>query len=536
MREVLRDKQARIALLWRQRDFTEAMGVLKEMYATPDARELQDVWNGVLYNLACGYALLGQPDSAFYFLGEALDAGWSDLRHTREDSDLVSMHGDPRFTGILARLQQKQSFWDNPAWNTPFKARLSEEERVAGLSKLWSEAKYNFVYFDRLTGLNWDSLYVAYLPLVRRAKTTKNYYLVLEEFFAQLHDGHTGVTPPAELMTALFARPMLDTRLLDDRVLVTAVDSSLRLRGITPGVEITAINGTSTLDYANRRVIPFIGASTPQDLNVRAYTWLLLAGDLKRDVRVTFRDMDGRMFSQDLPRVMRKFGPLADLPPVDFRMLTGNIAYVGLNTFNDDHVVSRFDSLFPSLASADGLILDLRQNGGGNSGTGWSILGYLTDKPFLSSQWRTRDYRPTFRAWGRDQSWFGEAAYELQPHASKHFLKPVIVLAGPQTYSAAEDFCAVFDAMQRGRILGEATGGSTGQPLMFTLPGGGSARICTKHDRYPDGTEFVGLGIAPDRVVATGVDDIRAGRDPVLEAALDELHQSPPANYNAMDH
>jgi hypothetical protein len=61
----------------------------------------------------------------------------------------------------------------------------------------------------------------------------------------------------------------------------------------------------------------------------------------------------------------------------------------------------------------------------------------------------------------------------------------VLVLTSARTYSAAEDFVVAFDAMQRGRIVGEATGGSTGQPLLFDLPGGGKARICTKRDSYP---------------------------------------------------
>jgi len=102
----------------------------------------------------------------------------------------------------------------------------------------------------------------------------------------------------------------------------------------------------------------------------------------------------------------------------------------------------------------------------------------------------------------------------------------VVVLTSAHTYSAAEDFAVVFDAMKRGKIVGEPSGGSTGQPLVIALPGGGSARICTKHDRYPDGKEFVGVGIQPDIVVRPTVADFRAGRDTVLDAAIRELERS----------
>jgi hypothetical protein len=58
------------------------------------------------------------------------------------------------------------------------------------------------------------------------------------------------------------------------------------------------------------------------------------------------------------------------------------------------------------------------------------------------------------------------------------------------------------------------------------LPGGGNARICSKRDTYPDGREFVGIGIQPDKVVRPTLADLRAGRDTVLEAALKELKLS----------
>jgi C-terminal processing protease CtpA/Prc len=77
--------------------------------------------------------------------------------------------------------------------------------------------------------------------------------------------------------------------------------------------------------------------------------------------------------------------------------------------------------------------------------------------------------------------------------------------------------------MRRGPIVGQATGGSTGQPLYVQLPGGGVARICTKADTYPDGRAWVGHGIQPTVKAAPTVADVRAGRDTVLEAALKTL-------------
>jgi len=71
--------------------------------------------------------------------------------------------------------------------------------------------------------------------------------------------------------------------------------------------------------------------------------------------------------------------------------------------------------------------------------------------------------------------------------------------------------------------VGEATGGSTGQPLVFRLPGGGLERICVKRDVCADGREFVGKGIQPTIEVARTPEDFRAGRDAALARAVKEL-------------
>ena len=76
--------------------------------------------------------------------------------------------------------------------------------------------------------------------------------------------------------------------------------------------------------------------------------------------------------------------------------------------------------------------------------------------------------------------------------------------------------------MKRGRVIGQPSGGSTGQPLVITLPGGGMLGICTKHDSMPDGTEFVGVGVQPDIPVVPTVADVRAKRDATLLRAVEE--------------
>ncbi len=58
----------------------------------------------VLYNLACSLALTGQADEAMDALRRAIELGYEDVAHMLQDEDLVSLHGDARFTRLLERL------------------------------------------------------------------------------------------------------------------------------------------------------------------------------------------------------------------------------------------------------------------------------------------------------------------------------------------------------------------------------------------------------------------------------------------------
>ena len=85
----------------------------------------------------------------------------------------------------------------------------------------------------------------------------------------------------------------------------------------------------------------------------------------------------------------------------EFKRLPNDVAYVALNSFGPEQIVQEFRNHIDTINSCKGLIIDLRANGGGNSPNGYQIIGHLTDKPFLTSRWRTREHKPVYKAWGR---------------------------------------------------------------------------------------------------------------------------------------
>jgi hypothetical protein len=62
----------------------------------------------VYYNLACSYALTGQKDEALGALREALELGYRDLEHIRQDQDLEILRGDRRYVELVEQLHAQR--------------------------------------------------------------------------------------------------------------------------------------------------------------------------------------------------------------------------------------------------------------------------------------------------------------------------------------------------------------------------------------------------------------------------------------------
>ncbi|HXB34240.1 MAG TPA: S41 family peptidase [Puia sp.] len=472
----------------------------------------------VYLDLAQAYTIGHQPDSALYCLDQAYKVGrYPDIPDLLlGDSSFSPLWPNPRFKRFIAKYRHENSLWADSSLSTPYQANLPYEEKVAGLSLLWSMAKYNFVHFD-LVDIDWDKTYLDYLSQLKTTTDTKSYYRLLTRFYAQLQDGHTNVYPPDAIRKDFYSRPPIRSALIEGRVFVTEVWSdSLRHTGIVPGLEILQIDGQPVIDYAEKNVAPYESSSTPQDMRVREFNYALLAGP-DQPVNLTCKEPNGRTWTRAVAR--SGYTDVKRSPSVEFRRI-GTIGYLTLNDFGDNKVPKIVDSLFPQIETTSALIIDIRKNGGGSSNNGLAVLAMLTDKPFSVSLAKQRKYisRP-----GEETEWENFDPETMNPSKKHHYAKPVALLIGPQTFSAAEDCAVAFDAMHRGPLIGVATGGSTGQPILFKLPGGGTARVCAKHDSYPDGKEFIGVGIQPTVKVEPTIRDVQTGTDATLQKALELL-------------
>ena len=404
--------------------------------------------------------------------------------------------------------------------------KLTEAERLAGFVKLWSEIKYNFAFFDQVPELDWDEVLKEYLPKVQQAESAEQYYRLLKQCVALLKDGHTSVGGPSG--EPMF-RPPMEIRSLRGKAVIVEITPADKIKNpkrrqallkadLKLGEEITHIDGRPIKEILEQDIYPYIFASTGQWRDLKAYP-KLSNGEDGTEVKLRIKGLDGA--ERDVTLIRGTYPYTLRGQGFSFRKLADDIAYVNLHSFGSEEIVKQFDEVFEKIQKAKGLIIDVRENGGGSTSIGNAIISYLTNKPLKGSHWKTRQYMPAFRAWGKKEQWYEGDHDIVMPRKEGTFNGPIVVLTGPDTYSAAEDFVVVLHASGRATVVGEKTGGSTGQPLRIDLPGGGSARICTKWDSYPDGREFVGVGIIPDVEVNPTLANIAAGHDVILEKGLE---------------
>jgi C-terminal processing protease CtpA/Prc len=505
----------------------EAIDVLEELRGAPAVRARSEDYPRLLLRLARAYALRGDIDRSLERVVEVVATGYVPLHDIERSEEFALVRRDPRFAELIAGARTHLAPWDR-IWRRPggleeWSDTLALAQRMYGLSSFWSSVKVAYAYVDRLGGRDWDSAYLAAIEETAGSSSTLAYYRLVQRLAALLGDGHTSVLIPPELIDSVGFYPPVRTRLVEDRVVVTGVLEPLGIgASIEAGDEIVSIDGVPPALYVERSVAPWISASSPQDMRVRCYDHFLLAGPVLSTVQLVVRDAGGTLHPCYLERTWCR-DEFATHPTVEHHRLGADVGYIAINSFDDEYVVPLFELALRSLGEMRALVIDLRENTGGQSRLAFDVLARLMVPSFQTHRWETPMYRSYFHARGRSVEWHTEAAGAHEGFGGRAFAGPVALLVGPRTLSAAEHFAAAFAFARRGPIVGEPTGGSTGHTLDVSLPGGGSVRITTTRDYYPDGTIYNGTGVPATHDVRATVDDIRAGRDPVLIAALEAL-------------
>ncbi len=202
---------------------------------------------------------------------------------------------------------------------------------------------------------------------------------------------------------------------------------------------------------------------------------------------------------------------------LQYRILDDNIGYVYYESFADGIGEGNMDEVMEHLMLCQGMILDIRSNGGGNLSNAEKLAARFTNEETLVGYMQHKT--------GPEHNDFSDMEEQrLTPSGNIRWQKDVVVLTNRSVYSAANEFVKYMKCLPGVTVVGDSTGGGAGMPFNSSLPNSWYVRFsaCPMYDRDGQATEF---GIAPDYKVSLTTEDFLRGRDTMIEYARQLLSQ-----------
>ena len=402
-----------------------------------------------------------------------------------------------------------------------------------------------------------DSVYAS----IDKPMNDIDFYKLMMNVVANLRCVHTSISLSQERERAAASNLKLlpfDVMIVNEKAYISETfDSSLQR-----GFEIQTIN-----DLPVDQIVQKMLAIIPTDgYNTTNKYQLLNRGMFRRTYALLMPSSDTFVIDGiDASRQARRVKVAAIAPDFNRRppsaqdpiswQLQDSTGILNLRSFqvNTSEFARRIDSFFIQLhkRKIKRLIIDLRNNGGGNNVNVSELYSYFADEPFyhlrkteVSKQSISyRNHISNIAEYDNLQARLArDSSYEIvqypgrslrEPKSTNHFNGKLIVLVNGATISAASEFVALIHGNKRGTIIGEETGGghygsTGGSYLNLVLPNSQlRARIPTIRifTAVPEDLKKQphGRGVIPDYPVNYSIDDILKGRDRVMEMALEIL-------------
>jgi hypothetical protein len=194
--------------------------------------------------------------------------------------------------------------------------------------------------------------------------------------------------------------------------------------------------------------------------------------------------------------------------------IINNVGYIRYSSFQSGVSGSTFDYLLSKYSGLKGIIIDIRDNGGGSISNVSVMASRFVKTPTLVGYTRYKS--------GPSHDEFSDFyERELEP-AGRHFPGKVVVLTNRSVYSAANDFASVMAELPNVTLIGDQTGGGGGAPISSELPNGWRFRFST-NQLLNSKKEQIENGVPPDIKVDMLKSQEDQGIDTILETALDFL-------------
>jgi carboxyl-terminal processing protease len=402
-------------------------------------------------------------------------------------------------------------------------AQQPSEETIQSFEQVWSTVArrhWDPKLLERLpSGKSWDAVRAEYRERVERAPNDAEARRLMQEMLNLLGQSHYAILAggAADDLTPVKggdANPGIDPMLVGDKVLVRGVraGSPAAQAGVRPGWEIQAIDSFA-LPQAIARIRQR-SVKEPQSV-VRALTFGRLSGFAGEKVKVVFAAPGGpRTLTLDRetpPGTVARFGLM---PPtiVEFeaRRPRPDTGYVRFNFFLDPpNLMAKFEDAVKSCGKCAGFVIDLRGNPGGLAILASSMAGFFIEEP--DTKLGTFSMREVM------------LKLSVNPRLGG-FAGPLAILVDGASVSTSEIMAGGLKDLKRARIFGERTAGAALPSLIERLPNGDLFQYAIANYVSEGGEALEGRGVEPDVRVSTTQAALLAGKDPVLDAALDWIH------------
>ena len=194
-----------------------------------------------------------------------------------------------------------------------------------------------------------------------------------------------------------------------------------------------------------------------------------------------------------------------------YTLLDDNIGYIYYGDFSSGIGDGNLDEMLSYLSICNGLIIDMRNNGGGNLTYATKLAARCTNEKVLTGYIQHKTGK------GHNDFSDPEPIY-LEPSNSIRWQKGVVVLMNRHSYSATNDFINSMRYLPNVTLMGDKSGGGSGLPFSSELPNGWGVRFSASPHLDAEG-QHIEFGIDPDIKLDMDAEDEARGIDTMIEAA-----------------